>query len=239
MMDAFCELPTDCFNSCNKRTLGDIEAPPFSNKEQYLDGLPNTQSCRYYFAKESHFDANSCPKADLSSSVCGSAVESPNKAGVFGSGEEADVVIWLVIMLFMVAVALLLQQLYLRRRAAAASRQEQDNDIEMAAKAEDVESRNLSGEQSSSEVATVYDPAQEKLRGHKKKRPSVWESRPTGESCDECGNLATVVCKECDQILCDEHDQFYHRKGQRKLHTRSPLFDGQPGVVDDGESTRG
>ena len=64
--------------------------------------------------------------------------------------------------------------------------------------ADNIESSDLSGDQpSESESATVYDPAMQKLRGHKKKRPSVWESRPTGEKCDECGMLclpSTIFC---------------------------------------------
>ena len=41
--------------------------------------------------------------------------------------------------------------------------------------------------------------------------------------CEECLlDQASLVCEECDQLFCHKCDEFIHRGGKRKLHTRPP-----------------
>mmetsp|Transcript_10999 Transcript_10999/g.21551 ORF Transcript_10999/g.21551 Transcript_10999/m.21551 type:complete len:891 (+) Transcript_10999:1558-4230(+) len=42
--------------------------------------------------------------------------------------------------------------------------------------------------------------------------------------CEECeDNSAVVRCQECEESLCVECDDYLHRRGKRRQHTRSPL----------------
>lgn len=41
--------------------------------------------------------------------------------------------------------------------------------------------------------------------------------------CEECSlDQASLVCEECDQLFCPKCDEFIHKGGKRRLHTRPP-----------------
>lgn len=58
--------------------------------------------------------------------------------------------------------------------------------------------------------------------GKEKEKPQT--SKEIHKICEECDKTeASLVCEECEQILCVSCDQKIHNKGARKNHQRSPF----------------